>query len=57
MAGPLESLGLSTTTTSAAGGGKIGDSINYGFADKFGVVKMLAIIGGLALVVWLWRRG
>lgn len=52
---PFE-LGLTTTTTSAATGGTIGDSIQYGFADKFGLVKMLALVGGAALIVWLWRR-
>lgn len=52
---PFE-LGLSTSTTSAATGGTIGDSIQYGFGDRFGLIKMLALIGGAALIVWLWRR-
>ncbi len=47
---------LDTSNRSAAYGGSIGDSINYGLSDKFGLVKMLALIGGVALVVWLWRR-
>ncbi|MBR7159395.1 MAG: hypothetical protein IKD08_06970 [Alphaproteobacteria bacterium] len=47
---------LDLGSTSAAYGGTIGDSINYGSSEKFGLVKMLALIGGVALVVWIWRR-
>lgn len=57
MSSPFDFSGtLDLSNKSAAYGGSIGDSINYGLADKFGLVKMLAIIGGVALIIWVWKR-